>query len=338
MDSLPNNRTPRFTHNDNLNSLLGELKELLEPVQGTLHFTGPHSPAGCIIGNPRSGSTLLLQWLASLDVFSYPSNLLTRFSYAPYIGALVQKMLFDPEFDYQGDFKDIQSDINFCSDLGKSTGALACNEFQHFFRNYMPNIDLQWLDDAMLKKVDCDSIQSGLVSIEKAFGKPFVTKANILQFNLDYFDEHLPSMIWIYIARDPIFVMQSILEAREKYYGNRVAWWSVKPKEYEWLEKMDLNHQIAGQVYYTGKAIKEGLICVPESRKISIEYESFCSDPEEAYHQIIAKYSAQGCHLPPEYKGPSAFKCGNGIRLPREDIDGLQAAYHEFENGLLSSM
>ena len=330
-------KSEQFRSNDKLNALLSELKELLFPVQMTIDCPSQLQwPVGCIIGNPRSGSTLLLQFMASTGVFSYPTNVLTRFSYAPYIGALIQKMLFDPEYDFHGDFADIQSQINFTSDLGKSKGALATNEFQHFFRNYMPNFDVEWLNDDALKKVDCKALAKGLASIEKAFNQPFVTKANILQYNLEFFDREISSLFYMYIKRVPIFIMQSILNSREKYYGIRSTWWSVKPKEYEHLKDMDLYHQIAGQVYFTEMAIEDGLRYVSDRNQLTIEYKSLCEDPKRVYRRIVEKYALLGCDLNPKYNGPKSFVCGNKISLPKKDIDSLQSAHADFASGQIT--
>jgi hypothetical protein len=330
-------RTDRFQDNAELNSLLNELALLLKPVQSSLPYTTPTAPVGSIVGNPRSGTTIFLQWMASLGIFSYPTNLLTRFAYAPYVGALIQKMLFDPKFDYQGDFEDLKSEINFTSELGKSKGTLACNEFQHFFRNYMPNFEIECLDDDSLNLVNCNGISSGLASIEAGLGKPFITKANILQFNLAYFEKRIPSLFWIHIVRKPIFVMQSILQGREQYSGNLKTWLSAKPKEFELLTKMDVYHQIAGQVYYIEKAIRHGLRHIPKSKWIEIEYESFCASPEDTYQDLCRKYKQLGYDLPKEYRGQSSFGQRNTIRLPSKKIDALQAAYSQFENGLLEN-
>lgn len=330
-------KSEQFRSNDKLNALLSELKELLFPVQIIIDCPPqPQWPVGCIIGNPRSGSTLMLQFMASTGVFSYPTNVLTRFSYAPYIGALIQKMLFDPEYDFHGDFADIQSRMNFTSDLGKSKGALATNEFQHFFRNYMPNFDIEWLNDSALKKVDCKAFTKGLASIEKAFERPFVTKANILQYNLEYFAREIPSLFYVYIKRTTIFIMQSILISREKYYGTRNIWFSAKPKEYEQLKDMDLYHQIAGQVYFTEMAIEDGLQRVPDRNQLTIDYESLCENPMAVYRMIYEKYAVLGCDLVPEYNGPKSFFCGNKISLPKKDIDLLQSAYDDFAYGQIT--
>ena len=330
-------KSDQFRSNEKLNALLSELKDLLSPMQTEIDCPSQSQwPVGCIIGNPRSGSTLLLQFLASTGVFSYPTNMLTRFAYAPYIGALIQKMLFDPEYDFHGDFADIQSRINFASDLGKSKGALATNEFQHFFRNYMPNFDVEWLNYDALKKIDCKALAKGLASIEKVFNQPFVTKANILQYNLEFFDRGISSLFYMYIKRVPIFIMQSILISREKYYDTRDIWLSVKPKEYEQLKGMDLYHQIAGQVYFTEMAIEDGLRYVSDRNQLTIEYEFLCEDPKAVYKRIVEKYALLGCDLNPKYNGPKSFVCGNKIRLPQKEIDSLQSAYDDFASGKIT--
>jgi hypothetical protein len=328
-------RTEQFQDNSKLNVLLDELAALLKPVQAGLHFKTPRAPVGSIIGNPRSGTTLFLQWIASLGCFSYPTNFLTRFAYAPYIGALVQKMLFDPAYDFHGDFKDLKSELNFSSELGKSKGALASNEFQHFFRNHMPNFDLEWLDDDLLEQVDCKGISSGLASIEAGLEKPFFTKANILQYNLDYFSRELPQLLWVHMTREPIYVMQSLLLAREQYCGNRSTWFSAKPREFNQLKDLDTYHQIAGQVYFTDQAIQDALASLPSNRWLTVEYESFCEDPGATYRALKEKYAALGSALPPAPKSMVSFEARNDLRLPGHEIDALVCAYRDFEEGHL---
>ncbi|MDA3925087.1 MAG: hypothetical protein PF904_10360 [Kiritimatiellae bacterium] len=334
LNDVISDRTEKFQDNIRLNMLLSELSGLLKPVQRMVKFNNSSLPVGFIVGNPRSGTTLFLQWLAAMPCFSYPTNFLTRFAYSPYVGALIQNMLFDPDYDYHGDFSDIQSGVNFVSDLGKSKGALATSEFQHFFRNYMPNFDIEYLTDKALSKVDCDGIAAGLASLEMVFAKPFVTKASLLQFNIPYFSERIPLLFWFHVQRKPIFVMQSILKARENYYGNRTCWLSAKPMEYKWLKDLDVYHQIAGQVYYSEKAIKEGMRKVSDKRKLCVDYVSFCKEPERYYKLIVEKYAMMGCELPLEYSGETKFKSANLYSSCDKDIDGLQRAYDDFLKGV----
>ena len=137
-----NNKTSDFKANAGLNEIINELSTLLKPVQleKQKRFTENKYPLAFIVGNPRSGTTLFLQWMASSGLFSYPTNVLNRFAYAPYIGALIQQILFNPDYDFQNAFEDNKITPLFDSNLGKTKGAMAPSEFQHFFRNYMQTL------------------------------------------------------------------------------------------------------------------------------------------------------------------------------------------------------
>ncbi len=326
------NKAASFKQNENLNQLLGELKSLLTPIQQEKQrsFDKPEYPVAFIVGCPRSGTTLIHQWMAYMGVFSYPSNFLTRFAYAPYIGALIQQMLFNPDFDFHGDFEDIHSELNFSSDLGKSKGALATNEFQHFFRNYMPNFDPEYLSDEEVNKVDFDGIKKGIASIEAVFDKPFVTKAMMLQYNISQLKKHFPDALFLFVKRYPLLNMQSILKAREKYYGDQNIWWSVKPKEYNQLKTMDLYHQIAGQVFYTNQFIEKELRDIPEKQKITINYKEFCGNPGNTYFAIQQALSQLSCELAETYPGQSGFTPNTTLTISKEEIGKFEEAFNSF--------
>jgi hypothetical protein len=129
--------------------------------------------------------------------------------------------------------------------------------------------------------------------------------------------------------------MQSILRAREHYHGNRNIWWSAKPKEYEWLNKMDLYHQIAGQVFFTEQAIQDGLAKIPETHWISIGYDSFCENPDTTYKMLQHKYDKLGCNLPDNPQSSFIFKPRDELRLSDAEADLFLSAYNAFETGLL---
>jgi len=275
-----------------INDVLKELKKILQPLQIEQQhkFKKSQYPLGFIVGNPRSGTTLFLQCLARLGCFSYPSNTLARFAYAPYLGALIQQMLYNKKFDPLNELNLNDVDITFHSALGKSNGVLAPNEFQHFFRNYINNYFPQYINKNEFDLINFESLLSGLASIEFVFNQPFVTKAMMIQYNLADFHQKIPNSIFFHIKRDPLYVMQSIYQAREKYFGDITKWWSVKPKEYETLKNLDIYHQIAGQVYFTTKSIEHDLKEIPDKNKLVIEYEDFCLNPNKYAIEIEAKY------------------------------------------------
>ncbi len=328
------NKSDSFKQNRNLSDIIDDLSGLLKPIQlrEQNKFANNKWPLGFVIGSPRSGTTLILQWLSSLGFFSYPTNVLNRFAYAPYVGALIQNMLFSPEFDFHNEFDDLKVTNNFESNLGKTKGALAPSEFQHFFRNYMPNFDPEFLDKSYINKVDFKGILNGLASIEHVFGKPFVMKNVMLQYNLLEFFNYIPNSIFIYIKRDPIFNMQSLLLAREKYYSTRNIWWSVKPKAYEFLKDMDIFHQVAGQVYFTNLEIENSLEKIPESNKLTVDYNLFCENPSLIFEELEQKYDLNGYKFQNIYQGEKYFKVSNKYRLNKTEIEKLNNAYDIFNN------
>ena len=325
-------RTDKFKPNELLDRLIVELSRLLTPVQKQVNreFEVPQKPIGLILGSPRSGTTVLLQFFAACQTFSYPTNVLSRFAYAPYVGALIQKMLFDPEYDYLSELGDIQSYRIYTSDLGKSKGMLGASEFFHFWRKYIPRYLPEHIDETELENVDFADLSRSLASVESALGKPLVTKGLFLQYNLATFYERMPYLFFVRIVREPIYVMQSIWFSRLENYGSKEAWFSVKPREFKYLAKLDVYHQIAGQVYYTERAIEEGLAQIPEDRHIRTDYEGFCSNPRSLYMKMVDRYLALGCELDDCYNGPEEFKSSRQLKLPPDDIQRLESAYDDF--------
>lgn len=326
-------RSEEFTHNIQLNNLIKELKFFLEPLQEKVNekYSGTKWPIGIVIGAPRSGTTLLTQWLASLDLFSYPSNLITRFAYAPYIGSLIQKMLLDSDYDFHGDFQDIQSEVNFKSNLGMSKGALAINSFSHFFRKYLNHYDPRYIYSEELDSIDTEGINNGIASIEDAFGKPFISKGMMLQYNIEFFHKKIPNLFFFYIKRDPLMNMQSLLIARKKYFNDYEKWYSARPKEFEKLERMDKYHQVAGQIYYTNKSIEKELNELEEKNRISIKYEEFCKDPSIFFYEMKKKYKINKYNIDGEYSGIRYFTTSCRKILSNEELDRLSKAYNFFK-------
>ena len=103
-----------FDKNNNLEDILGVINGLLGQVeQNEINKVGkPDYPNLLILGSSRCGSTMFTQWIASLGIFSYPSNFLSRFYKAPYIGALIYEMLTNPKYQYREEFCDINTELS----------------------------------------------------------------------------------------------------------------------------------------------------------------------------------------------------------------------------------
>lgn len=331
-------RTDQFKHNQNLESLSAELFEYLNPVENLIEssFDGPVNPPLFIVGNPRSGTTMFLQFLALSGAFAYPSNFLARFFFAPYIGSKLQELLTNPVYDFKNELSLANNDIDLLSDLGKTKGTLAPNEFNFFWRRFIPVHDPQYMSPEQRLQIDTSGLRKGIAAIENVFMKPFAGKVSLLQYNIDFLYITFSNCIIVYIQRLPIYIMQSILLSRERYYNDRSLWWSVKPKEYKHLCKLDVYHQIAGQVYYTHKSITEDLAKIPTDNKLVVSYETLCQNPKDIEEQIIEKYGNLNHQLNFKSVDSNQFHIRNSARLNSVDLDALQRAYDDFETGLLS--
>jgi len=268
-----------------------------------------------------------LQWLASLGCFGYPSNIISRFYEAPYLGAKIQKVL--AEYDFKGEIFDPDYEKIFFSDLGKTKGPLSPHEFWYFWRRFFKYDEIQKLEPEKMHEIDVDLLLSELGALEHEFQKPLVFKGMMFNWNVEYLNSIFEKALFINLKRNPIHNMDSIFYARKNFFGDVEKWYSFKPPEYEELKSKNSLAQVAGQVFYTNLYIDKQFEKIPDDKTLSIEYEDLCLNPEQIYSMIHDKYVAQGYELPKEYRGVEKFDVKKEIRI----IDQQSA---EFEYNRLS--
>lgn len=324
-------RAARFRRNPDLEALLEELSRLLAPAEAEAEarFTAPALPPLLLVGNPRSGTSLFMQFLAATGGFAVPTNLLSRFYYAPYLGAKVQLLLTDPRFDYRGELTRAEGAPSLDSDLGKTRGSLSPSEFFHFWRRFLPNYDPEPLDADAEAKVDAAGLRRGVAAIEAVFGRPFAAKAIIVQYNLALLRRVFPTALLVHVVREPLYVMQSILRAREEFYGDRSVWWSVKPPEHAALKDLDVHRQIAGQVFHTDRALRAQLAAVPDDHKLTVDYAAFCRDPAAHHRLLVERYARLGHRLDGACDGVGPLAPRDTVRMAPEDRTAFEAAWDE---------
>jgi hypothetical protein len=322
-------RTESFERNEKLENLLEEINGLLAPIEAKIvaEYRMPRYPVIFVVGVPRCGSTLMMQWLASTGRFAYPSNLLSRFYRAPFIGAKIQQLLADPEYSFRDEILDFTHRVSFTSRLGKTTGALSPNEFWYFWRRFIPIIEPGYMDDELLSEVKAKELVAELAAIEAVFDRPLALKGTIVELNIPFLSGILDKALFLFVRRHPFFNIQSLLESRERYFGDRRAWYSIKPKEYVALKDLDPVEQVASQVYLTNRAIEVGVGQLDTSRKLVVDYEVFCQNPERTFAQIAETLGQQGYQTQWKYTGPEQFRTTNQIRLSSTDCEQIVAAY-----------
>lgn len=322
-------RTPAFRRNATLETLLETLNGVLACSERQMldrcASAGPKHPLVFVMGPLRSGTTLFMQWLAKTGRVAYPTNLLSRFYGAPAVGAHVQLMLTDPRFNFRDEILDFNTPVAFESENGKTRGALAPNEFWYFWRRFLPFGDVDWLPDSELqRRVDSNALVSELGALTQIFDQPFALKSLILNYNIPFLDALFEKALFVQIRRDPVANVASILEARERQLGSRAAWYSFKIPEYPRLRELDPVTQATGQLCCINRAIDQGMASVAESRKLVVQYESFCRHPETVFSALAAKLGFSDTR----YDGPECFPIRRGEIAEREAIERALALFH----------
>ncbi len=308
-------RKPEHQRRVELESWLTRLNDQLELMRqgwdgaATLHYT-PFFIVGCA----RSGSTLLYQALAATGEFAYPTNIISRFHRNPYIGSLVHRVLFD--MDQTGEiFQKTENPGVFRNKLGKTIGPDAPHEFNYLWRNYFTFGELQ---SQLLTRPEGDralELIMDLAAMEEVFSKPLLMKAMEINWQLPILHSIVPSAVLLFIRRNILRNAWSLLNARKEFFGTEERWYSYKPEEYDRIKKLAPWEQVVAQVWFTERAVEQGLAAIPAANRLEVTYEDLCKNPEEVFMRIRNKEPQIG-----PYRGPKEF-AASSVAMPRELVE-----------------
>jgi hypothetical protein len=330
--AAPENRTEKYARVSALEALLKDLNgNLANANENYLEDSVEQFSKIFLMGPLRSGSTLFMQWLASSGLVAYPTNLLSRFFGAPLVGAKIQQLLTDPQYNFRNEILDFNSEINFSSDNGKTKGALAPNEFWYFWRRFLSFDELDYMPpDELQQKANLPGFRDELNALANIFEKPFAMKAMIMNQNIPELAEQFEKSLFIWIRRNPIFNIQSALEARKRQYGDINTWYSFKIKEYPELKNLDPLESVAGQIFAINRSVEQGIGGLPDNRKLVVQYEDFCQRPEFYFNEITRRLVEQGglsVEDVPEYSGEAFFSNTNRWRLEEYSQEDVERVY-----------
>lgn len=324
-------RSEQFSRNVALETLLQELNSELNLAENSiLSKTNSQQklPLILVMGPMRSGTTLFSQWLANTGLVSYPTNLLSRFYNAPILGAKIQLLLTDPRYNFRDELGEFSQQSEYTSENGKTKGALAPNEFWYFWRRFFSEKSRDvWTDEELGHTMDTDTMIAELIGVMDVFQKPFLAKGMLFNYNIPFLDSVFEKAIFVQLQREPITNVASVLDARLKQLGQIEKWYSFKIPEYEQLIKLQPLEQVSGQVYYINEAVKSGIKNVSLERKLVVDYEEFCENPENVFDELLEKLAMQGYSANTTYNGPEKFDISRKAK-PEE----INRAYENFIN------
>ena len=301
LTSLPcpdEQRSSAFARNPLLEGVLSLLGDALQPSAVSADWRVPTRPIVFVIGPPRSGSTYLMQRLASTGTFGYPSNIVARFHMAPYVGALTHRLLVDPDLDYRGELEGIDPSIRPSSSLGKTHGPANVNEFWYAWRPHLPSTGADQFTDAEVAEIDRVGLQAMLAALEAGFDRPLALKAQLLAFHAEVLGEIFPSAVFLRLRRRADDVVGSILGARERHTGSIESWWSLRPHNLQDLLELSPVDQVRAQVSQVEDAL-DGAANVLGDRIVDVDFDELTANPEGVDHQVCDRLHPIGIHMGP---------------------------------------
>lgn len=268
-----------------------------------------------IIGSPRTGSTVLYQMLTHASDCLYIDNLVYAFFNNLPFGFWASDKIFGRE-----------SHDSFDSEFGNTDTWHSPSECGGFWYRWFPREK----DVVSYGYLDEDSVIEVRRSINPVMSR---YKKNMLFKNLNsgqrirVLREIFPNAKFIFIKRDPLYTVQSLLQARDKKKIPDAKWWSVKPKNYKELNDLPIHEKLVGQVFHIEQQIAKDLRDIASDNVFIINYLDIKNKFEELSNFI-------GCQKKNEIK-MSSFEFKNKCTLSSEHLMKIKKEINKYNWGAI---
>ncbi len=245
-------------------------EEAAEAVFESAHHPRSGAPPSApvfILGLPRSGTTLIYQYIVHRKHVAYFTNGVGKRVYSPCLISYLQRRRNEP---YRSDF---------VSKYGRSDGPMAPREGGSLWLRFFDLDAYQSFADLSPRVVSRLRVLVGCV--EAIFdGAPFVNKNVKHLLRIDALAKIFPDSSFLLINRDIADVALSVLRGRVQYSGGAAEWFSAKPENYKELVDLDPVDQIVGQLVALDRRLRADLALLEPSRVHEVHYDDFCARPD----------------------------------------------------------
>lgn len=241
---------------------------LFEP-KGVIENSGPLPPMVLIVGGSRSGTTLVYQMLAQHMSCSYFSNLTAWFPRSP---ILATRLFGSGQSKASSDFRNYYGSVSGLN--GPNDGFHIWNRWLGEDRNSVPE---------RIEKEKLIAMQEFFHHWRRESGVPFLSKNNRNTLCIEQFENAFDDTVFVEIRRDPVYVVQSLICAREFVQGDkRNAWGLASSDSYSSGDQFGYIDDIVEQVWRVDSILDEAARKIDGRRYIRLRYEELCARPGDA--------------------------------------------------------
>jgi len=236
-------------------------------------FRGEIGPQVFILGLPRSGTTLVYQYIVHRYHVAYFTNGVGSHPFNP-CRTTYRQMRNNPPYA-----------SDFASAYGRSQGEMAPREAGNFWLRFF---DLNAYETAAdLSDRACGTLAQSIHAMQALFGgAPFVNKNVKHLLRIDALSAVFPDAHFLVVERDMTDVALSVMRSRVKTLGDREAWFSARPPDYESLKELDPAGQVCGQMFGLEARLNDDLRHLKGDRVHTVIYEDFCANPESVFDSM----------------------------------------------------
>ena len=258
-----------------------------------------------LLGAPRSGTTLLMQIIATVYDIGYITNRHCRFYGAP---CLIEHFGKKPR--YNSDYK---------SEFGRTRGCAEPHEcgswWYRFFRKKPRYVELN-----STTKLNMYLFKRSVNSMTKCFNKVVVYKNPHASLRLGPILRNIKNARFIRLKRNILDNASSLLEARKINTGAYENWWSMEPPGYEKLLGLEPEDQVIQQIKMIYSTIDSDLrkFNCPDNRVHDISYEDLCDNPEREMQRLGKFFVDNNMKVKKKTLSPPPFKRNKDIRIRSE--------------------
>lgn len=257
---------------------------------------GGSMPGIFVVGAPRTGTTLLVQLLASHLEIGWISNLAAAFWRAPCTGIRLHRRLLGDDLD-----------SSFHSRAGRTDTIAEPHEFGYFWTRLLGH---GLTEPEPGSSVDWAAARQTLSHMNRAWGRPIIYKAFQLGFHVTEAVAAMPRSLFVHVRRDPVDTALSILRTRVAMTGSDETWISLRPRGFEAYLDRAPAEQAAWQVLAIESTLSRQLEQVPEANVVELDFDDLARRPGAVLERVRTALETQGRPVPRRRQPPAGFTPG----------------------------
>lgn len=267
----------------------------------------PAMPIILVCGPPRSGTTLVAQYLINTFEVCYLNNLTSLFPRSPILANR-----------WFGRYARLRPGP-YAAYYGKSRGLSDPNDALYVWDRWLGS-DRHRVPTRLERGAE-QLMPRFFGALETHYGLPVVNKVNRLNTCAHLVAEHLENAWFLCVRRDPLMLAQSLYVAREEIGGDLGRAYGVQHPD---RNKKDPVDDVCRQVVFHERQAREQQRLLGERRFRIIQYEEFCERPFALARAVSDEPGGLAWRGSPEEAGKQVFRVSQKQKLPTETFERMR--------------